>query len=124
MKEFDEGIIDFINKNNLVGIKAGKDRQSFLDIWMITFENRVFARSWGLAERSWYNTFLIDNLGEIKCGEKIIQIVAIIPDDIELLKDKLSGAYLKKYDHGENSYYAHGIIKDEHIARTMEFVAY
>ncbi|WP_409415987.1 DUF2255 family protein [Flavobacterium sp. PS2] len=122
MKNFDTETIDFIENNNLIGIKAGNERPDFLNIWMVTFDNRIFARSWGFAERSWYNTFLKDADGEIKCGERVIKISAVIPKDIALLNKKINEAYLKKYDSGDNSFYAHGIIKEEHIAKTMEFI--
>ncbi|MGB4843960.1 MAG: hypothetical protein WBP16_05800 [Ferruginibacter sp.] len=37
--------LNFIQTNNLIGIKAGKERTSFLDIWMVVVDNRIFARS-------------------------------------------------------------------------------
>lgn len=122
MTKLDKTVFDYINQNNLIGIKAGRNRDRFLDIWMVTVGNRIFARSWGLAEKSWYHTFLNDQNGEIRCGETIIKIKAVVPTDITELNEKISEAYLKKYDRGENSFYARGIIKDEHIARTMEFI--
>lgn len=123
MKNFDTETIDYIENNNLIGIKAGNERPNFLNIWMVTINNRVFARLWGFAEKSWYNTFLKDPNGEIKCGEKVIKITAAIPQDIKFLDKEINEAYLKKYDSGDNSFYAHGIIKEEHVAKTMEFIA-
>src|SRR6218665_842375 len=114
--------IQYIDSHNLIGIKAGKERESFLEIWMVTIENRIFARSWGFAERSWYNTFLKDNLGEIKCSETIYKIEAKIPSDLADIENKINQAYLEKYDSGDNSFYAKGIIKKEHVEKTMEFV--
>ena len=114
--------IQYINSHNLIGIKAGKERETFLEIWMVTVENRIFARSWGFAEKSWYNTFLKDNLGEIKCGETIYKIEARIPEDLSELEQEINQAYLDKYDSGENSFYAKGIIEEKHVAKTMEFV--
>lgn len=114
--------IQYINSHNLIGIKAGKERESFLEIWIVTVENRIFARSWGFAEKSWYNTFLKDNLGEIKCGETIYAIEARIPEDLSELEQEINQAYLDKYDSGENSFYAKGIIEEKHVAKTMEFI--
>ena len=114
--------LEYIDSHNLIGIKAGKERESFLEIWMVTVENRIFARSWGFAERSWYNTFLKDNLGEIKCGETIYKIEAKIPSDLADIENKINQAYLKKYDSGDNAFYAKGITKKEHVEKTMEFV--
>lgn len=114
--------INYINSHNLIGIKAGKERETFLEIWMVTADNRVFARSWGFAERSWYNTFLNDSNGEIKCDNQIFKLRAEIPKDLDSLNEKISQAYLDKYDSGENSYYAKRITEQNHVAKTMEFI--
>lgn len=114
--------LKYINTNNLIGIKAGLDRFHFLEIWMVVVQDRIFARSWGLAESSWYNTFLKDSTGQIQCGETIYGIKAIIPDDIRQFTDGINQAYLEKYNTGDNIRYAKGIIEDLHVARTMEFI--
>jgi hypothetical protein len=114
--------IEFVNNNNLIGIKAGKDRATFLDIWMVIVDNRIFARSWGFAEKSWYNNFKVDNEGELKCGENILKIKAVIPADLIEISAKINNAYLAKYNFGANAKYAIGIIQKEHILKTMEFV--
>lgn len=114
--------LDYIKENNLIGIKAGTQRPSFLEIWMVVVENRIFARSWGLAEKSWYNTFLENSEGQIECGSTIYNIKAWIPDDINQITDEINKAYLKKYNFGDNSKYAIGIIEEKHIDKTMEFV--
>lgn len=114
--------IDYINSHTLTGIKAGLARESFLDIWMVVVDNRIFARSWGFAERSWYNSFLQDPNGQLKCGERIIPIKALIPTDNAEMTDKINAAYLSKYNSEHNIEYAQGITQSAHIERTMEFV--
>ncbi|REC63665.1 DUF2255 domain-containing protein [Chryseobacterium pennae] len=114
--------LDYIKTNNLIGIKAGSERPDFLEIWMVVVQNRIFARSWGLAERSWYNTFLKSSVGQIKCDDEIYTIKAIVSEDIEQLTDKINRAYLTKYNFGRNRKYAMGIIEEKHIERTMEFI--
>lgn len=122
MKTNTEKALHFIKHNNLIGLRAGTQRQTFLDIWMVVVEGRIFARSWGLAERSWYNTFLEEPIGAIKCNEDIFPIQAVIPNDNELLKEKINLAYLTKYNSEHNIPYAKGIIADQHVERTMEFI--
>ena len=112
----------YIENHSLIGIKAGKERDRFLEIWMVVVENRIFARSWGFAEKSWYNTFLKDHFGQIKCGERIFDITGKIPEDIEDLTEKINDAYLRKYDSGQNSFYAKGITEQNHVEKTMEFI--
>lgn len=117
-----KSVLDFIHTNNLIGIKAGPDRQSFLDIWMVVVDERIFARSWGFAERSWYNSFLQNPDGQLKCGEKVVAIKASIPADKEMITEKINLAYLTKYNSGQNIEYAKGIVEKEHIEKTMEFL--
>lgn len=113
--------IEYINNNNLIGIKAGLERPGFLNIWMVAVDNRIFARSWGFAEKSWYNTFLQNPKGQIKCGDTIYPIKAIIPVDLDQITEKINAAYLKKYTSPHNIEYAKGIIKEAHANKTMEF---
>ncbi|MBP2617535.1 DUF2255 family protein [Chryseobacterium jejuense] len=114
--------LDYIRTHNLIGIKAGSERPEFLEIWMVVTQNRIFARSWGLAEKSWYNTFLECSEGQIKCGNTIYNINAIIPEDLNQLTDDINQTYLTKYNSEHNRKYAIGIIEDQHIVKTMEFI--
>lgn len=75
----------------------------------------------GRAENSWYNTFLKDPTGQIKCGGNIFGIEGIIPRDVSELTDDINDTYMEKYNYGSNKKYAEGIIKQKHIERTMEF---
>ncbi|MBB6330122.1 hypothetical protein HNP24_001072 [Chryseobacterium sediminis] len=114
--------LDYIKNNNIIGIKAGNQRHEFLEIWMVVVQNRIFARSWGLAERSWYNTFLEESAGEIQCGKTIYPIQAVIPEDINNLTEEINQAYLTKYNTGHNIPYSRGIVQEKHVVRTMEFI--
>lgn len=116
-----QDILNFINTNNLIGLKAGSTRESFLNIWMVVVDDRIFARSWGFNERSWFNTFLEDPRGQLKCGDTIVDIRAEVFDRDEHLDERINQAYLAKYDEGQNSFYAKGIVQPKHIAKTMEF---
>ncbi|KFF25705.1 DUF2255 family protein [Chryseobacterium vrystaatense] len=114
--------LHFINTHNITEIKAGEERTTFLEIWMVTVNDRIFARSWGLAERSWYNTFLKDPSGQIRCGEEIFNIKAVIPPDIKDLNSYINTAYLTKYNTGKNIRYSKAIVEEKHAERTMEFI--
>ncbi|SHF73052.1 DUF2255 family protein [Chryseobacterium vrystaatense] len=114
--------LHFINTHNITEIKAGGERTTFLEIWMVTVNDRIFARSWGLAERSWYNTFLKNPSGQIRCGEEIFNIKAVIPTDIKDLNFYINTAYLTKYNTGKNIRYSKAIVEEKHAERTMEFI--
>ncbi len=116
-----EIVVNYIKTNNLIGIKAGLQRPTFLDIWMVVVNNRIFARSWGFAKKSWYNSFQQNPTGQLKCGDNIFDIKAVIPSDIEDLTQNINNAYLTKYNTGHNIDYANGIVEEKHIDKTMEF---
>lgn len=44
MTPFDS-CLNYVRNNNLIGIKAGKERDRFLEIWMVVVDNRIFAMS-------------------------------------------------------------------------------
>ena len=113
--------IDYINTYNLIGLKAGTTRETFIEIWMVVVNDRIFARSWGFAEKSWYTAFLLEPFGQLKCGDVLFRIKAKIPEDLNAVTAAINEAYLKKYNHGANIPYAEGIIKQQHIDKTMEF---
>jgi hypothetical protein len=114
--------LDFIKNNSLIGLKAGQERPVFLEIWMVVVDDRIFARSWGLATKSWYNTFLVQPSGQIKCGSHIFNISACIPPDNAAMTPSINAAYLNKYNSAHNIKYAQGIIEEQHVNRTMEFI--
>jgi hypothetical protein len=89
---------------------------------MVVVDERIFARSWGFAERSWYNTFTKNPVGLIKCGDKIIRIQAFIPKDNTEMTESINQAYLAKYNSEHNIKYAQGIIEEKHVEKTLEFI--
>jgi hypothetical protein len=117
-----EEALQHIQTNNLTGIKAGLERPNFLEIWMVVVQDRIFARSWGLAEKSWYNSFLKNPIGEIKCGNTIFRINGLVPNDKDELADAINTAYLTKYNTEENIPYSKGITTQKHIDKTMEII--
>lgn len=112
-------VAHYVDENEIIGIKAGLQRETFLDIWMVTVHNRIFARSWGLAEKSWYNSFLLDPVGQINCGGTVLNIRASVPDDIEEISPAINNAYLTKYS---TKQYAKPITEQQHVEKTMEFM--
>jgi hypothetical protein len=120
-ESFPTSFYDHLIQNTLTGIKAGSERSTFLDIWMVQVEGRVFARSWGKSTKSWFTTFLEQPEGEIKYGETILPISAL-PCTDEAMNLKINQAYLARYQTPENLPYAQGISQPEYAAYTMEFI--
>jgi hypothetical protein len=110
-----------LEDHTLTGIKAGKDRTTFLNIWMVNVEGRVFARSWGKSNRSWFTTLLDEKAGQIKYGDKVLNITAT-PCKDALMNTKIDRAYRTRYTTPENLPYAIGITQPEYTDYTMEFL--
>ena len=121
INSFPEDFYHHLTVNSLTGIKAGSDRTTFLDIWMVNVDGRIFARSWGKSERSWYTTLLQGHSGQIKYRENVIDIVGKKCTD-PLINEQVNSAYLQRYTTPENRPYAIGITQPEYADYTMELL--
>ena len=59
---------------------------------------RVFARSWNKNVKGWMNDFLINNGGQIKYGEKVLNVTVKKIDKTDKINEDISNAYLNKYN--------------------------
>lgn len=119
---FSDAFIDSVNSTSLVSVSAGPDRTKPLEIWVVAVGHRLFARSWGLSERSWYTAFLNGSAGCLECIGRRVAVTGRKPPDLEILTPLIDAEYLRKYDRGDNSKYAHGILAEKHVQRTLEFI--
>lgn len=118
---FPSDFYDYLNTHSLIGIKGGREREGFLNIWMVRVNDRCFSRSWNKSEKSWFTEFINSGIGQIKYGETIINVRGKqLPPDDPLQKD-INMAYLKKYNQPENLFYSEGITQPEYSEYTMEF---
>ncbi|ALI99036.1 DUF2255 family protein [Rufibacter tibetensis] len=115
-----QDFIKYLGTQTLAGIKGGKDRDTFLDIWMVEVAGRVFARSWGKSNRSWFTAFLEQGVGELKYDDNVIAVTGkpLKDSQMNLLIDK---AYQEKYTQEHNLIYVKGITQPEYHEYTMEF---
>lgn len=119
-----EKLISHIVNHTTIEIKTGTTRDKFTPIWMVSINNRIFARSWNKSENSWLNTLLNENYGQIQTGEKTYSIygVKIFPNDP--IQRKIDQAYLSKYTQPHNIPYAEGISKVEYHDFTVELFVF
>ena len=122
MGNFSEEFLQFLDENTLVEIKSGNHRTKFTEIWMIRIGKRVFARSWNKNVKGWMNDFLINNGGQIKYGEKVINVTVKKIDKADKINEDISNAYLNKYTQEYNLEYAKGISQKEYYDFTLEFI--
>ena len=97
MENFPSEFLQFLDENTLVEIKSGNHRTKFTEIWMIRIGKRVFARSWNKNVKGWMNDFLINNGGQIKYGEKVLNVTVKKIDKTDKINEDISNAYLNKY---------------------------
>lgn len=119
--KFPPGFEDYLNRNTLIGIKGGRERETFLNIWMVQVDHRYFSRSWNKSSNSWFTDFIKTGLGQIKYGEEVVNVYGkkVFADDP--IQESINKAYLKKYDQQENLFYSQGITQPEYAHYTMEF---
>ncbi|QYA26940.1 DUF2255 family protein [Gramella sp. MT6] len=121
---FPKELYEFLAKHTLIEIKGGITRDSFLKIWMVEVDKRLFARSWNKSEKSWFTEFQRTGVGEIKYGEEVIRVQGEKIDAENPINHKISQAYIKKYNQPENLKYSQGISQPEYFDYTMEFSLY
>jgi hypothetical protein len=121
-KSFTTRILAKIEKEKILGIRAGSDpSHRIIGIWAVVVKGRVFVRSWSLKPRSWWRTFLDDPHGVITVGEKEIQIRAIQTRG-ETLKDAVSEAYKQKYNRPGDIQYVKDMSRKKSRDTTTELV--
>lgn len=118
---FPKSFYNHLRAHNYVEIKGGLDRNSFLEIWMVRVEGRIFARSWNKSKKSWFTAFRDTGLGELKYGEKLISVKGQKLRKDSVLHHGINEAYKKRYNQPENIYYSDGISQPEYADYTMEF---
>jgi len=123
MKKFSKAFLKCISETQITSVRAGKDREKFTGIWMVVVEDRIFARSYNLSERSWFTALSSGDTGDIKCGKEIIPVKGVKPTDIKQLTDAINKAYEKKYlVKTYNKKWVDGLAEPGRVARTMEFI--
>ncbi|QED37932.1 DUF2255 family protein [Antarcticibacterium arcticum] len=118
---FEKDLYDYLNTHTRIEIKGGLDRPTFLPIWMVNVNGRLFSRSWNKSDRSWFTEFLKSGKGQIKYGEKIVNVSGHKIDSEDEINKKIDASYLQKYTQPENIPYAQGITQPEYANYTMEF---
>lgn len=119
---FIDDILATINKEKILGIRAGMDStHRIIGIWAVVVEGRVFVRSWGMKPRSWWRTFLEDPHGSIFIADQEFPIRAIQTRS-ERLKDLVSAAYKEKYNTPGSIQYVKEMSRKKSRETTTELV--
>jgi len=118
---FPKDFYDHLAMHNYVEIKGGLNRNTFLEIWMVSVNKQIFARSWNKSEKSWFTAFIDTGLGQLKYGNKVISVKGKkLPKDSNM-HPLINEAYRNRYNETENIFYSIGIGQPEYANYTMEF---
>src|SRR5436189_6442542 len=124
MKQFSKAFLKCIRETQITSVRACKDRTKFTGIWMVVVKERIFARSYYGAERSWYTALLDGDYGDLKCKKEIVPVKGVKPADIDVIADAINKAYEKKYlVKAYNKKWVDGLNQPERIERTIEFIS-
>ncbi|PHR11482.1 MAG: hypothetical protein COA40_11040 [Aequorivita sp.] len=119
--DFPEDFYSHLKNHNYTEIKGGIERNSFLEIWVVSVNKRVFARSWNKSARSWFTAFIDTGVGQLKYGDKVLNVKGTKLEPTSEIQKEINQAYLKRYNQKENIYYSEGITQPEYLEYTMEF---
>ena len=119
--DFPEDFYSHLKNHNYTEIKGGIERNSFLEILVVSVNKRVFARSWNKSARSWFTAFIDTGVGQLKYGDKVLNVKGTKLEPTSEIQKEINQAYLKRYNQKENIYYSEGITQPEYLEYTMEF---
>lgn len=120
VRRFDAEALAAVEKDLVIGVRAG-DAHRFTPVWAVVVGGRVFARSWGLAERSWFNAFRRAPDGAVEIGGREFPINAVFDHD-EAMADAVDDAYREKYHTPASRKYVDDLNRPASRVTTTEFV--
>ena len=120
-RSFAPGLLEAIREAQVVGIRAGSEAHRIIGIWAVVVEGRVFVRSYFLAPRSWYRTFLDEPRGLLTVGRRKVAVRAVRTRS-ERLWDAVDAAYAEKYPTPGSRRWVRGFRSPRRRATTTELV--
>lgn len=113
-------ISNLINAHRVHQIRSGTTHR-FVDISIIEAQGRFFVRQYKFGKNSWYNAFINEPNGEIKCGDTVIPIKGIKPKDLDVINQSVTLSFWKKY-HLIYALMKLGFNTQKHEASTLELI--
>lgn len=116
-----EELLSLVNETEMPQIRVGETHR-FNDIWVVVADGRLFCRQYSFSERSWYHAFHENPSGAIKCGDTVVKVKGVIPDDLDEINPKINEAYLEKHANKFTRYsdIARQMTEARYMERTME----
>ena len=114
-------IISEVDRQELIGIKAGTGYRCFLSIWMVVVENAIYVRSWG-QRKGWYKVFQAEPQGmvSLKSGQYPVEAQFVNTDDP--VNDRVDQAFRDKYNAQKFRRYVDDLLSQESLATTVRLL--
>jgi hypothetical protein len=116
---FSEHVRSWLEKSEVLRIRAGTGAHHFIGIWFVVVQGRVFVRSWSLRPDGRYCTFLREPRGAIKLGRSAISVRAV-PRRTKAVRDAVDRAYVERYGTPGALKYAKDLCQAKSRATTIE----
>lgn len=100
-------------------IRAGTTHR-FIDLMFVTVGDRVFCRRYSFGERSWQDVFKRDPLGQVRLDGVVVDIDAVVPDDLDEVNPAVNDAYVASLRKIGAPFLIAGTMEDRSMASTME----
>jgi len=118
---FDDDTIADVGHDLVIGVRAGSGAHRFTPVWAVPVGRRVFIRSYGLANRSWYRTFLHEPFGVVEIGGREYAVRAVRTRSERLLA-AVDEAYRSKYHTAASAPYVRDMTSGPSRLATIELV--
>ncbi|MDX1908096.1 MAG: DUF2255 family protein [Bacteroidia bacterium] len=120
--QFPPDFYEWLRTHTRTGVKGGLVRPGFLEIWIVTVGQRVFARSWDRSARSWFTTFVAEGIGELRYGSQVIPVLGHQVPPGDPVQAEIHASYRARYTDPDALPYVTGITQPEYEAYTLEFL--
>jgi len=118
---FDSDAVASARHDLVIGVRAGKTEHRLTPVWAVVVEGRVFIRSWGLSERSWFTAFRQEPSGVAEIGGREYPVRAVHTRS-QRLRDAVDAAYRLKYHTGASVGFVADMTTDRSRDTTTELV--
>ena len=117
---FSKNVVEELRKAKILGVRAGTDHR-YTGIWVVTVDDRVFARSWSDKPTGWLRAFKKEPAGTIQVGEREIRVQGKVVRSTRL-RDAVTAAFAEKYNTKGSLKWVEGFAEPERVVNTIEFV--
>ncbi len=117
---FKKADVEALHKAKILGVRAGSEHR-YTGVWVVVFEDRVFARSWNDKPTGWFRAFKEEPNGTIQVGDREIPVRGK-PVRSARIRDAVTAAFAEKYNTKGSRKWVEGFAEPERVLTTLEFV--